>query len=398
MASSATARLSRRDILLGAAATATAAVLGLQGCAPGRGLPRVYAPPPLDVSGDRSLRVQAAAHGLLAGFALSVPSLKTSDAYRRVAAEQCSLAVPENAMKWAAIRPTRAEFNFDEADAFVAFCEGHRIKMRGHNLCWHDYLPPWLPAEATASNARALLVEHIRTVAGRYRGRMHSWDVVNEAIEVGDGRPDGLRTSLWLKLIGDDYIETAFRTAREADPSALLTYNEYGIENESYADAQKRAATLLLLRRLRQRNVPIDAVGIQSHIKARSMQGYGPALRGFIRSCRAMDLEVFITELDVDDRELPTDPARRDAGVADTYSAYLQAVLAEPNVRAVLAWGIDDGQTWLNSHSPRADHDSQRPLLFDADFRATPAFAATTRAFATHTPDQAAHPAVPPLR
>ncbi len=181
---------------------------------------------------------------------------------------------------------------------------------------------------------------------------MHSWDVVNEAIWIPDGRPDGLRTSPWLKLIGDDYIEVAFRTARQADPSALLTYNEYGIEGETEQDQQKRVATLLLLRRLRQRNVPIDAVGIQSHIKAKSLYGYGPALRGFIQSCRSMDLEVFITEMDVDDRELPSDIERRDAGVAETYSSYLAAALAEPNVKAVLTWGVDDAQSWLNGRRP----------------------------------------------
>jgi endo-1,4-beta-xylanase len=372
------ANISRRDALVGAAAT----LLALQGCGPGHPRLTGYAPPPLDVSGDHSLRVQAAAHGLLTGFALSVPLLRDSEPYRRVAAEQCSIAVAENAMKWGAIRPTRAYFDFDGADAFVQFCEAHHIKMRGHNLCWHESLPRWFLDTATADNARDLLVEHIRVVAGRYRGRMHSWDVVNEAIWIPDGRPDGLRTSPWLKLIGDDYIEVAFRAARQADPAALLTYDEYGIEGETEADQQKRVATLLLLRRLRQRNVPVDAVGIQSHIEARPLHGYGPALRSFIQSCRSMDLEVFLTEMDVDDRELPSDIERRDAGVAQTYADYLQAALAEPNVKAMLTWGVDDAQSWLTQRKPRADHEPQRPLLFDANFRPKPAFAAATRAFA----------------
>ncbi len=370
--------LSRRDALVGAAVT----LLALQGCSSSH--PRLpgYVPPPLDVSGARSLRAQAAAHGLLTGFALSVPLLQDSEPYRRVAREQCSIAVAENTMKWGAIRPTRADFNFDGADAFVQFCESHNIKMRGHNLCWHESLPRWFLDTATPENARALLTEHIRVVAGRYRGRMHSWDVVNEAVWIADGRPDGLRTSPWLKLIGDDYIEVAFRTARQADPAALLTYNEYGLEGESEGDQQKRIATLLLLRRLRQRNVPIDAVGIQSHIKARSLHGYGPSLRSFIQSCKSMDLEVFITELDVDDRELPSDSGHRDAGVAATYADYLQATLAEPNVKAVLTWGVDDAQSWLNQRSRRTDNKPQRPLLFDQDFRPKPAFAAAAAAFA----------------
>lgn len=368
----------RRDFLLG-----TAATLVLAGCAPHRITPAAYSPPPLDISGPASLRAQAAQHGLLAGFALSTASLRTSDIYRRTAAEQCGIAVSENSMKWGALRPSASQFSFDDADTFVQFCETHHIKMRGHNLCWHESLPAWLTQTATPENARALLQEHIRTVAGRYRGRMHSWDVVNEAIHPEDGRPDGLRDSLWLKLIGEDYVETAFRTAREADPHALLTYNDYGIEAETHEDAAKRAAVLLLLRRLRQRNVPLDAVGIQSHIKAGAR--YGPGLRSFIRSCREINLQVFVTEIDVDDRELPSNPAQRDLGVAETYAAYLQAVLAEPNVHAVLAWGVDDAQTWLNQHNPRPDHEPQRPLLFDRLFHPKPAFAAVTESFRAHT-------------
>ncbi len=384
------ALLSRRRLLLGGSA---ALALSTAGCAPRRPVPGRYASPPIDVTGKASLRAQAASHGLLAGFALGTASLRQSDPYRRVAAAQCSIAVAENAMKWGALRPAAGQFSFDDADVFVQFCGANHIKMRGHNLCWHEYLPAWLVQSAMAENARALLQEHIRTVAGRYRGRMHSWDVVNEAIEIKDGRADGLRSSLWLRLMGEDYVETAFRTAREADPSALLTYNDFGMEGETDAEVQKRAAVLLLLRRLRQRNVPIDAVGIQSHLDAGARYRNAPGLRRFIQSCREMNLEVFLTEMDVDDRKLPADPLPRDTGVAETYASYLQTVLAEPNVRAVLAWGVDDTQTWLNQLEPRSDGKPQRSLLFDAQFHAKPAFAAVSAAFAVHT--EAATPKLP---
>lgn len=359
------------------------------GCVPPRVVQATYALPPLDVSGAHSLGSVAAQHGLLTGFALNAARLRTSDAYRQLAARQCSIAVAENAMKWGQLRPTQDRYSFEDADSIMSFAEEHGIKMRGHNLCWHEHLPTWFAAAANAENARSLLTEHIRTVAGRYAGRMHSWDVVNEAVQIRDGRPDGLRVSPWLNLIGTDYIELAFRTAREADPAALLTYNDYDIEGETEADAQKRTAVLLLLRRLRQRNVPIDAVGIQSHIKARGLYGYGPSLRKFIQSCREMELEVFLTELDVDDRNLPADLQERDAGIAETYRSYLAAALAERNVKAVLTWGIGDDQTWLNKHNPRADGQAQRPLLFDEKLRAKPAFAAVAGAFA-------ARPAFPP--
>lgn len=335
-----------------------------------------------DVSGSRSLRSTAANAGLLTGFALSVERLRDNPEYRRVAQEQCSIIVAENAMKWAPLRPAPDRYFFDDADAIVSFAESSRIKVRGHNLCWHEQLPAWFAAYATPANARGLLTEHIRSVAGRYAGRMHSWDVVNEAIFIQDGRPDGLRTSPWLKLVGDDYIELAFLTARQADPTALLTYNETWIEGETAEERQRRAAVLLLLRRLRQRNVPIDAVGIQSHIRARAEVPYGSSLRKFIQSCREIDLEVFLTEMDVNDRDLPADKEQRDAGVAETYSTYLNAALAESNVRAILTWGIGDGQTWLNDKERRKDDQPQRPLLFDASLRPTAAFAAVTTAFA----------------
>ena len=377
--------LTRRAMLGG---TAMAAAGQMVGCAHRAITGQSVASPSrtLRVENPASLKAQAAAHGLLAGFAWNVGQLRASEPYRRLIVEQSSIAVAENAMKWGPLRPSPGDYFFDDADFLVQFAETNRIKLRGHNLCWHEQLPKWFDAMATPTNARSLLTEHIRTVAGRYAGRLHSWDVVNEAVEPKDGRPDGLRNSPWLKLIGESYLELAFRTAREADPSALLTYNDYDIEDEGEYAAAKRAAVLLLLRRLKQRNVPIDAMGIQSHISAGLDHRYGASLRQFIRSCREMDLEVFVTEIDVDDRELPRDIALRDEGVAKTYQDYLGSVLQEPNVRAVLAWGVDDPHSWLNSRKPRKDGASQRPLLFDGTFKQTAPFAAMVRSFSQARP------------
>jgi endo-1,4-beta-xylanase len=119
-------------------------------------------------------------------------------------------------MKWENLAPTPTEYNFAETDELLAFCERTQIKLRGHTLVWHSQLPKWFETTATPENSRDLLVHHIHTVAGRYAGRMHSWDVV-KVIQLGDGQPDGLRNSPWLKLLGPEYIEIAFRAAREAD-------------------------------------------------------------------------------------------------------------------------------------------------------------------------------------
>ena len=398
--------MTRRSVL--ASGTMAAVGFGFAGCARHAGLghaatvsTRAAARPflPHDVSGSHSLRSEARAHHLLAGFALNVRQLRDSDAYRHLVVEQSSIAVAENAMKWSSLRPTRDQYFFDDADFLLNFTESNRIKLRGHNLCWHEQLPGWFDAAATPANARSLLTDHIRTVAGRYAGRIHSWDVVNEAVDTKDGRPDGLRASPWLKLIGESYVEIAFRTAREADPTALLTYNDYDIEGEGEHDAAKRAAVLMLLRRLKQRNVPIDAVGIQSHISAGPQHRYGASLQQFIRSCREMDLEVFVTEIDVDDRDLPQDVMQRDLGVAQTYREYLDLVFHEPNVRAVLAWGVDDAHSWLFTKRPRADGSPQRPLLFDGQLRPKPAFAAVAESFADARPIAAStQAAVPSLR
>jgi endo-1,4-beta-xylanase len=341
------------------------------------------------ITGDASLGAHGAAHGLLYGCAVNMNALGADAAYAALVREQCRIVVAENAMKWGALRPSVEGFNFDQADALVAFAETNRMKIRGHNLVWHQGNPKWLEATATKENARNLLVTHIETVAGRYAGRMHSWEVVNEAIRVEDGRADGLRNSVWLRLIGEDYIELAFKTAREADPQALLTYNEYGIEAETRAGEQKREAVIELLRRMVARRVPVDAVGVQSHIAAAVAAGgnksaatqYGAGLMRFIAAARELGLQVFITEMDVNDRALAADGPGRDAVVAAAYKQYLELVLGDPAVRLVLTWGITDRYSWLDHEEGRADGKPERPLLFDAAGKAKASFFAVRDAF-----------------
>jgi endo-1,4-beta-xylanase len=327
------------------------------------------------VLGARSLKGVGATHGLLTGCAVNTQVLRTDKAYAELVAGQSSVLVAENAMKWHVLHPARGSYAFDEADGMIAFAEARRIKVRGHNLCWHRSIPAWVTGLG-AGQGKAVLTEHIERVAGRYAGRMHSWDVVNEAIEVKDGRPDGLRLSPWLALAGPDYIEAAFNAARAADPQALLCYNEYGLEPETEDGRRKRQATLMLLERLKTRGVPVDAVGIQSHLTAGDADGFGAGLMDFLREMRAMELQVFMTEMDVNDRRLPADVALRDAAVAETYGRYLDMVLAEPAVTVVLTWGITDRYTWLNHEGARADGLAERALPFDVDYRPKGAFAA----------------------
>jgi endo-1,4-beta-xylanase len=338
--------------------------------------------------GEVSLKAAAGAHGRLFGCAVDIGQLRRDDSLRELVMEQANILVAENGMKWEPLRPAVDRFDFVASDALVDFAEQHGMKVRGHNLCWHRQLPSWFAGAATPANARDLLTKHIETVAGRYAGRMHSWDVVNEAILPGDKQPNGLRLSPWLTLAGPEYIELAFRTARKADPKALLAYNEYGIEAEDAKSEAKRAAVLTLLRGLQAKQVPLDALGIQSHIQYG--QRYGKGLTDFMAAVRGMGLKIFITEMDVNDRELAEDAAVRDEAVAALYGSYLDVVLAEPAVTCVLTWGITDRHTWLNGEDARADHLPERCLPFgEVDGRpdvAKPAFFAMRKAFLATRP------------
>ena len=198
------------------------------------------------------------------------------------------------------------------------------------------------------------------TVGTRYKGKIQSWDVVNEALNPPDGLPNGLRKSPWYELLGPDYIELAFRTARKADPHAKLTYNEYGIENDGAEDSTKRAATLDLLKRLKAANVPIDALGIQSHVH--TGETWGKGLRELIDGAHDLGLEVYLTEMDInDDKVKETDIAAIDRIVADAYRDYLSVALESKAVKAVLTWGLTDAHTWLAGMGMMRPHPAQTP-------------------------------------
>jgi endo-1,4-beta-xylanase len=307
----------------------------------------------MQTTGPWSLKAHARAKGLLFGTAVEAQLLSANAEVAQIVLDQCSILVAENSMKMGPMRPTPTTFSFEAGDALVAFGDAHGIKVRGHNLCWHAQLPTWFNATATKDNARQLLVDHISTVAGHYKGKLQSWDVVNEAVNTPDGRPDGLRNGPWLKLLGPEFIPLAFKTARTADPNVLLTYNDYGIETDSDGDVKKRAAILELVRGMKADKVPIDAVGIQSHIHAGWSTADSKGLREWMATLRGMGLKIFVTELDINDDTLKTDdPAEIDAAVAKSYHDYMDVMVTEPAVAAVLTWGVTDAHSWLAGRRP----------------------------------------------
>jgi endo-1,4-beta-xylanase len=338
------------------------------------------------ITGAGSLKAHAAARGLLTGCAVNANLFRKDEAFRTLLAEQYNIVVPENCLKWNMLRPTADAYNLADPDSLVAFAEAHKMKVRGHNFVWHEALPGWFAGTVNKDNAQKFLVDHIHTVGGRYKGKIHSWDVVNEAIWIPDGRPDGLRSSSpWFQMLAPGYIDLAFRTAREADPTALLTYNDYSIEYDNDEEGKKRAAVLALLRRMKADKVPLDALGIQSHLHADGKGSFSRGVRELIDGAKALGLQVFVTELDVNDDAVTTaDMAERDKIVADVYRGYLTAALEGPEVKAVLTWGVSDKNTWLNNGTKfRKQHPErlQRPLPFDPDYAPAPAFFATRDSF-----------------
>jgi endo-1,4-beta-xylanase len=327
-----------------------------------------------------SLQEVAASRGILFGSMVLKKTLATEPKYVDLVTQQCGIIVPGNELKWDALRPTSGQFDFSAGDWIEQFARSHRIQFRGHTLAWEQALPKWFVPTVNLENAQQIMLSHISTVVGHYVGQMHSWDVVNEAIQIADGRADGLKVTPWLIYLGPEYIDLAFHAAHQADPKAMLVYNENWIEPEDSSTEQRRRAVLSLLTRLVRRGVPIHGLGIQSHFFAETVVT-GPGFKRFLHAVEDLGLSILITEMDVRDHLLPGDIAVRDGLVAKQYYNYLSCILQFKSVKTVLTWGLSDRSTWLACHNPRKDGLPVRPLLFDADLQPKPAFEAVMRAF-----------------
>lgn len=316
--------------------------------------------------------------------------------YAAVVARECGLIVPENEMKWQSIRPSATEYRFERLDAMVDWARGKGLGVRGHTLLWHrpKWFPTWLNNHDFGSSPKAaaekLLGEHVRTVMDRYRESITSWDVVNEAV---DPETSGLvETSLSRAFGGaEPALDFAFHTARAQAPGAELVYNDY--MSWEPGNEKHRAGVLKLLEGFRKRNVPVDTLGIQSHIEMFRLDpqtGLGPRQerewRAFIDEAVGMGYKLIITELDVKDNALPGDPAVRDAGVVAYLRAYMELMLSYPQLRDVLAWGMVDKYSWLQGFSPRKDGLPLRCCPYDSAFRAKPMRDELIRLFAAAKP------------
>lgn len=287
---------------------------------------------------DTPLRDLAAAKGKVMGTA--VTGSKLTGTYGEIAGREFNALTPGNAMKWGSVEPTRGTFNWAEADRIVDFAEAHGQQVRGHTLVWHSQNPSWLTNGSwTSAELSRLMTDHIALEVGRYKGRLATWDVVNEPFN-----EDGTyRQTLWYNGLGADYIAEALTAARAADPSAKLYINDYNVEGVN----AKSTALYNLVRSLKERGVPIDGVGLQAHL----ILGQVPStLQQNIQRFADLDVDVAITELDIR-MQLPSDSAKLTQQAAD-YKAVMNACLAVPRCVGVTVWGFTDSDSWIPSTFP----------------------------------------------
>ncbi len=333
------------------------------------------------VSGKISLKQRAQKKGLIYGAYPQAEGQQFAKdrQFQSIFLRECALLTI--GYYWIVTRPSASTFNFTEPDRFAKFAAKHRLQLRGHPLVWHEALPSWLTTTLTSQNAEQILTQHIDTIVRRYAGKIYAWDVVNEAIEIGDKRADGLRNTPWLKFLGSNYLDLAFRLTAKADPHAKLVYNEFGVEYDTPRDDAKREAVLNLLQQLKSKGTPIHALGIQSHLSGDRQNANFHKFREFLKNVANLGLKIMITELDVMDDKLPLDFDRRDRIIAGIYEDYLSIALAEPAVISVTTWGLSDRYTWLSGFRPRADQAQVRPLPFDREYRPKLVYKAIARAF-----------------
>ena len=365
-ASGAIRMLNRRDIV----------IAGLAALVPGD-----YA---VAANGTDSLRQAATAGGLLYGTAVSSQLLTSDLNFASLVAQQANILVAEGETKRKSLQPTPTRYDFTGTDSILAFAQSHKQQMRGHNLAWHYGNPDWLLQVLDGRPDDKVITDYVSKVVGRYRGKFQSWDVVNEVVDPGAGRPDGMRgSSPWFKAFGERYIDLAFHAAREADPNVPLYMNELDTEIDIGWSQDVRRASLDLIDRLLARKVPVTGFGIESHLKAFRFRYSDKVFSRFLDDLGSRGLEVLITELDIADINGPSDQSKRDAGVAALAKSYLDVAFSKPFVRGCLTWGITDRYTWLAS-DPKyswANGNLPRALPFDENYQPTPMYTSMIDAY-----------------
>ncbi|MFE0907433.1 endo-1,4-beta-xylanase [Streptomyces rochei] len=305
--------------------------------------------PPTAHAAESTLGAAAAQSGRYFGVAIASGKLGDS-AYTSIANREFNSVTAENEMKIDATEPQRGRFDFSAADRVYNWAVQNGKEVRGHTLAWHSQQPGWMQS-LSGSALRQAMIDHINGVMAHYKGKIAQWDVVNEAFADGSS---GARRDSNLQRTGNDWIEVAFRTARAADPSAKLCYNDYNVENWTWAKTQ---AMYNMVRDFKQRGVPIDCVGFQSHFNSGSP--YNSNFRTTLQNFAALGVDVAVTELDIQGAS-PT-----------TYANVVNDCLAVSRCLGVTVWGVRDMDSWRSGDTP---------LLFNNDGSKKPAYTSVLNA------------------
>lgn len=302
---------------------------------------------------------------------------------REIVQREFNSITPENLLKWDHVHPLLSDYEFCASDEFVQFGEAHDMFVVGHVLVWHQQTPKWVfedsdGKERSRESLTQILSEHIRTVVSRYSGKIHGWDVVNEALN-DDG---SLRESKWLEILGEDYVKLAFELAGEADSDAELYYNDYNLWK-----AEKREGAVRLVRSLLNNGIEVDGIGMQGHwsLNFPSVSEIKASIDAFI----ALGVKVHITELDIDVLPSAWDnvgadisanfelnerlnpyveglPEEVEQAQAERYAELFELFLSYPDdVVRVTLWGVHDGDSWRNNWPVQGR--TAYPLLFDRE-------------------------------
>jgi GH35 family endo-1,4-beta-xylanase len=308
-----------------------------------------------------SLRAAAENRGLLIGSE-TAPAELSNSRYANTLAREFNYLTPGVDMKWRRVHPSENEWYFASADRIVKFASDHQMKVKGHCLIWHypSELPSYLTYAMPAEEVRKAIENHITTLVGRYRGKIHAWDVVNEAVDDNEG----LRKSFFLNKLGEGYIGEAFHVAHEADSNALLIYNDYGAEG--LCDKSDRVYSLV--KKLIGDGVPIDEVGLQMHLSAWNYPKPEDVAAN-VRRLAQLGLKVNISEMDVEIKKVPGDLPERLEAQRRVYHDVIAACLKERNFTDITFWGFTDAYSWIDEWYGPDD-----PLLFDEEYQPKPAY------------------------
>lgn len=332
---------------------------------------------PSQLKGEQGLQQLTAARrsDFTIGAAVALAPLVSDPDYSRTAlGGNFGSFTTENALKWQFVHPTEATYEFREADAIFDVAQHHGIKIHGHTLVFGEANPKWvndLPVSTPEGKQKIekVMLDHIATVAGRYKGKAATWDVINEPIadydefEAGEGP---LRNHIWYRAMGEAYIAKAFQAARAADPNAKLFMNEFGLED----DGDRWDEFFALVKRLKEQGVPIDGVGFQAHVYERADKISASTLRSHIQALAKIGVQSRISEMDVYIEDGQSVQAQQ-------FSAVLQACLQEPSCISFTTWGVSDRYDMFRDDDGSLQFGED--FLWDTNMRPTPAVEAMRR-------------------